>query len=193
MDTNVPNQSDTSAATSQSQTGSPQNPVQVENVQYGIRVGSFSSRMGLAFTVASTSLVILAVTAAYALHGLVLQQLGLIDVASKEAAGRFVWLVALAIPLVPLYFFSNKRLNTFMGDATFREDIVFKKRLRRALWSEIILAAVMIASGVYTGLSVLLLDAEGNAIDGFTSALFYGGAFALLALWSYAFQKKTVR
>ncbi len=166
----------------------------MENVQYGVRVGSFSSKMGLAFTVASTSLIVLALTLAWVLHGYVLLQLNLLgENDDVDAAQRLVMLIALAVPLVPLFFFSNKRLQSFMNDAALREDIIFKKRLRKALWTEIIFAAILIASGIYTGLSVLLLGEEGNAVDGFTSALFYGGSFALLALWSFSFQKKTAR
>jgi FtsH-binding integral membrane protein len=186
MDVN-PNQAAAGEA-SLSQTGSPQTPVQVENVQYGVKVGGFLSRIGLTFVVASTSLVILALSVAYALHGAVTVHDG-----SNEIAQRFIWLVSVAIPLLPLFIFTNKKLNMFVNDPVLREEITFKKRLRRALWAEIILAALCIAGGVYGGLSVALLKEEGDALDSFSSALFYGGAFALLALWSYSFQKRTQR
>lgn len=168
-----------------SQTGSPQSPIQVENVQYGVTVGSYLSRVSLAFMVASTSLAVIAVTTAWTLHTLVL--------GDEEVSERFVLLISLALPLLPLYFFSNSRLKKFMENPVLREDILFKKILRQALWIEILLAVLSIVYGVYGGLNVVLLNNSGNAVDSFTSALFYGGAFTLLALWSYSFQKKTQR
>lgn len=195
MDTHTSEQESVQTNVPSSQTGSPQAPLQVENVQYGVRVGSFFTRMSLAFIVASTSLVVLVILAAWSLHGLVLQQIIGVSYAGspEDVAKRFVLLVSFAIPLIPLFFFSSKKLNVFMEDPALREDIVFKKRLRFALWSEIILAVLSIAGGVYQGLNVLLLGGEGNVLEGFSTALFYGGAFVLLAWWSYSFQKRTVR
>lgn len=188
MDVNPSGEAGAGSTPVMAQTGSAQAPVQVENVQYGVKVGGFMSKIGLTFVIASVSVTILALSIAYALEGAVTVHDG-----SNDVAERFIWLVSIAIPLLPLFLFTNKRLSTLVADPVMREEITFKKRLRRALWIEIIFAALCIAAGVYGGLSVALLHESGDALESFASAVFYGGAFALLALWSYSFQKKTQR
>ena len=190
MDTNFPNQDGTNQPGPSSQTGSPQKPIQVENVQYNVRVGKFFSRVGFAFVVASTSLIFLALVLAWTLHGVAGQMFGF---AKDVVTERIIILIALSVPLIPLHLFSTKRLKKLIENPVNLEDIIFKKHLRKALWGEIIIGVFYISYGIYKGLSVIFLDKSGSAAEAFSSAIFYGGAFALLALWSYSFQKLTQR
>jgi len=190
MDTNFPGQDKVEQSAPPSQTGSPQKPIQVENVQYNVRVGKFFSRVGLAFTVASVSLIFLMLVLAWVLHGVTGQMFGFEKGVVTE---RIILLIAISVPLLPLHLFSTKRLKKLIENPVNLEDIIFKKHLRKALWGEILIGVYYISWGIYKGLSVIFLDKSGSAAEAFSSAVFYGGAFALLALWSYSFQKLTRR
>jgi hypothetical protein len=182
-----------------SQTGSSQKPVQVENVQYNVQVGKFLSRVGFAFIIASASLIIITLVSAWALHGIAGQ---VFDFNFKETAmtERILLLIAIFVPVLPLHFFTARRLKKLIADPLHLEDIIFKKYLRQTLWVEIVMAVLCISYGLYTGLSIMFLDQPGiflndpdNIAEAFSTTIFYGGAFTLLALWSYSFQKMTQR
>lgn len=173
-----------------SQTGSSQAPTQVENVQYNVRVGRFSSRVSLAYALANTSLFVLVLVLAWALYAIAGK---VFQFGDNKIGERIIAFVAVALPLLPLFLFSQKRLRKFMEDPASREDIIFKKNVRRSLWLEIILGVLNIVFGIYEGLSVLFLGTEGNALQHFSSVVFFGGGFAFLAWWSYSYQKLTHR
>jgi hypothetical protein len=190
MDSNFQNQNNVQQSGPVSQTSSPQQPIQVENVQYNVQVGKFFSRVGFAFTVANASLMILILVLAWVLHGLAGQTFGFENYFVKES---IILLIAISVPLIPLHIFSTKRLKKLIENPANLEDILFKKHLRKALWAEIIISVYYISFGIYKGLSILFLDKEGNVAAAFSGVIIYGGAFAFLAWWSYSFQKRTQR
>ena len=104
MDTNLPNQDKVEQSAPPSQTGSPQKPIQVENVQYNVRVGKFFSRVGLAFTIASASLIFLVLVLAWVLHGVAGQMFGF-EKNVVVVTERIILLIALSVPLLPLHLF----------------------------------------------------------------------------------------
>ena len=176
---------------SQAQTGTVGQPIQVENVQYNVSVGSLQTKVALAFSFTSVTLALIVFFAALTVYSVLGNVLGF---HLNDFKTMIVAFISMLVPLAPLFFFSNKRLKKIINEnPSAIEDVIFKKILRSALILEVFLAVVIITSYTYMVLSILFLENEGSLAQSLSSLIVFGGAFGYLAYWTYTYQELTKR
>ena len=192
MDTNFSNQNQNrNNKPPFSQTGSSQEPIQVENVQYNVKVRKFSSRVGFAFMTANLSLIFLTLILTWTLYGIAEQMFSFGKM--SPISERIILLIAVFVPVLPLHLFSANRFKKLIENPVNLEDIIFKKHLRRTLFIEVIIGVFFVSTGIYVTLNIIFLDSPENIFQTLSRTILWGGAFAFLALWTYSFQKLTQR
>jgi hypothetical protein len=147
-----------------------------------------NSRVGFAAHVVLAVVWILTYFAANVVYAALAQ---LFDFGDADVARYIVILVALSVPLVPIYIFSSRRLDRMLAaNAGNAEDLNFKKTVRRSLKWAIIFGTIFIAYKVYVVLDVLFLEGRGDAAESIVSLLVYGSALGFIAWYSWSYYNK---
>lgn len=161
-----------------SQTGGPGTPIQVENVQYEVKVGRVRSKVGFAAFV----MAILVWLIAGIIMGLLLVlRERLIPLAGDNPidASGIVLFISFLIPLVPLLWYTLIQLKKIIAaNPAATDDIFFKKTIRFHLFVSGLIAVAWIGIEVFNILSKLFLPKENitmtAVLDGFIFALVFG-------------------
>lgn len=176
------------------QTGGVGAPIQLENVQYNVKLKKTRSKVGLASTISAIFgwlTAIMIVTFLLALRSMWLPDAGEDTSGAKE---MIVFAIAVLVPVLPICIFAIKRLNKALSEnpATV-DDVFFKKSIRFNLILSLLAACGWAIVFVYNILAKIILHnqdlSRGAIIDGF---LFFLPTAALVYLfWHY--QKLTKR
>jgi hypothetical protein len=180
--------------TTSSQTGGQGTPVQVENIQYNVNVGKVKSKVGFAGFLTFCTAWVGASLVLFTLLSLKTMAFSSVESEIIEAKEMLVFIIALAIPVIPLFIFLFKRLEKLLRENSINnDDISYKKTLQMHMILSIINSVAWVFTFVYTVLTVLLLEsATPGEPTNFDSIFFAFTALALTAFF-WHFQKQTKR
>lgn len=157
-------------------------PMQTTNI------ASVNSRAGFAAFVSLAIVWVMSLTTAYVLNNIIINLFGIEKV---SVGSQVIILISVAVPLVPIFLFSNRKLNKMITEnASIIEDINLKKQIRRSLKWAIIIGALEIAYGLYDFLNVTFLQGEGNSMKAFVILVVYAIAYGVIALYSWSYYNK---
>jgi hypothetical protein len=184
---------DTNQVPTQSQTGVPGTPVQVENVQYNVNAGKVKSKIGFAGHLTFLMAWAVGTIALFSVIGV----RNIIAPTSPEEAeewrGVLVLLLSFAIPVVPLFIFLIKRIKTLLiQNPAGNDDITYKKSIQVHLVLSLVNTVAWVGIASYNILAKLLLDEQIAAyqiVDGFFFAL----TAVVLSYFFWTYQKETKR
>lgn len=176
-----------------SQTSGAGQPVQVENIQYNVKVDKVRSKTGLASMVSGLMAWMIAIVGMFIL--LIVRQAILPDAgeASSDLLEMIVFGVAVLVPVLPIGIFATKRLNRALAENPAAiDDIFFKRSIRWNLILSLFVAGLWAIVFVYNLLAIIVLGDE-NVTRGMTldSFLFFAPFMGLVYFfWTYQRQTK---
>ncbi len=176
-------------ANTTSQTGNEGTPLQVENVQYNMKMKPVRSRIGLFSRFVAIALWILSFFVGSSLVAIV----GRFTDSSVDVAEGLVLTIALSVVLVPIFVVANKKLKAELAkNPNIVDDLFFKKSVRANLYAGVIIAGLLVFIAVFAFLSIFFLGDEGNAIEALHPLLF-AGAFSSVIFYYWPLHAKTRR
>lgn len=182
---------DQQAPVSTNQTGGVGSPVQVENVQYNVQVGTVRSKVGvivLLYSILSWFLAIVLIMFLLTIRA----RLGGKEVASFGEA--IIFTIACLVPLVPIFWYVRHRLERVLSENSATvDDVFFKKTIRVNLVISVIIGIFWLIALVYNALAFLFLSDSkitgGIVID----SIILAGIMSGLAIMFLRYQLRTKR
>lgn len=163
------------------QTGNTGTPLQVENVQYNMKMRAVQSKIGLYSKLANAGLWLTAIFTAYFLATLVDSAGG----QGEDLGEAAVLQISLLIVSVPVFVVAHlKREKDLAVNPELSDDLFFKKSVRRNLSLAVFLTAAVLFGAIFNTLSKLFLD-SGDTIEGTTIANFFIFTLAFAAVLAY--------
>jgi len=172
------------------QTGNTGTPLQIENVQYNMKMKPVQSKVGLYIKIAGVSLWFTVVFVSGFLASLV-QQLGGSD---EQLGSLLVLTLSLAIVTIPIFVIAYRK---FMAEQkknpTSADDIFFKQSVRNGLWFSVVLGAIAAVVTLYQFMSSAFLPDSGSTYTGAFSALMFALGFGGMVYFYWRLHAKTQR
>ena len=172
------------------QTGNAGMPLQVENVQYNMKMKPVQSKIGLYIKIASTSLWFTVVFVCAFLATVIQKVAG----NSGDLGSSFVLTLSLAVVTTPIFlvayskFRAEERKNPIS-----RDDIFLKQSVRKGLWGAVVLGAIASVIALYQVLGATFLkESSASYATGF-SALVFALGFGSLVYFYWGLHAKTQR
>lgn len=173
----------------QSQTGAGSDPLQVENIQYNVKVKNYQSKPGIIFRAASVSLAICLFVTATLLYAITNLVFNFDDVDPAVLQVCF----AIMIPTGVVSYLALKRLyKLFAEQPQAIEEIKFKTRLRRTFWTFLVLSMLGSVIAIFNFIN-LFVDYSRDVLQYQFYSLYYVGGAIVFTVWLYSLQKKTER
>ena len=158
------------------QTSNAGTPLQIENVQYNMRMKPVESKVGLYIRFAGVGLWFTAFFVAGFFASLIQQLSG----SDQQLANALVFTLSLSVVTVPIFLvaYSKFRSEQKRNPASI-DDIFFKQSVRRGLWFNVVIGAIVAIATVYQILSAAFLPDNGttytSGLSTFCFALGAGG------------------
>lgn len=166
-----------------SQTGNTGTPVQVENVQYSMKVKPVESKIGLYTRLANMSLWFTVVFICIFLVTIVEKISG----HGGDITSIAIITFSLSIVTVPIFVISNKKRSKELDtNPELIDDLFFKKSIRNNLYSAIVLTAISVFGTVSTFLFLLFKgSASGRSFSSVINWFIFAGGFGavMAVLW----------
>lgn len=165
-------------------------PIQVENVQYNMRVGTVRSKIGLITFLFAIGAWVISFVAIFLLTAI---QVTISGGENIVLGTVIVFSIAVLVPVAPIFWYVRNRLNKVLVESPgLVDDLFFKRTIRLSLIIAIFIAVIRIIGFVYSLLSRLFLDGNStwsSIINSFIAAVVFSG----LALLFLQYQLKTKR
>jgi len=169
-------------------------PVQVENVQYDVKVGKVRSKIGLAAFLTSLSVWALALIMTLLLHSVRAKLLPSINDDMNGFAEQMVLSISMLVPIVPLLWYLTRRLNKILVEnPTAIEDLFFKKTIRFHLVVSVIFAVWWIMVTVYNILAKTILDHQNITAGMILDSVIFALIYSYVAFFFFHYQNMTKR
>jgi len=161
-----------------SQTGNTGVPMQVENVQYNMRVKTVESKIGLYVRVTMLGLWLTVIAACSLLAGIINR----IEYSYADVGPVAVFAISLAAVAVPILYFGNKkRAREMARDPRLVDDLFYKRRVRHSLVVAVVFAGLTAFSMLYELLSKVFLHGSTSVAAILSNLVFLLGFGAILA------------
>ncbi|RJQ37512.1 hypothetical protein C4552_00550 [Candidatus Parcubacteria bacterium] len=99
--------------------------------------------------------------------------------------------VSVAIPLLPIFLFANRRLQRMLASNPANiEDLNFKKKIRKSLFLITLIGVVYVSYRTYQVLNILFLDSNGDLTASGIALVVNGAGLGFLAWYSWSFYNK---
>lgn len=172
------------------QTGNAGTPVQIENVQYNMRMKPVESKVGLYIRIAGVGLWFTAFFVAGFFASLI-QQLSGTD---QQLGQALVFTLSLSVVTIPIFLvaYSKFRAEQKRNPAS-TDDIFFKQSVRRGLWFNVVIGAIAAIATVYQLLSTMFLPENGTTYASGLSALCFTLGFGGVVYFYWRLHAQTQR
>jgi len=172
------------------QTGNTGTPIQVENVQYNMKMKPVESKVGLYIKVASVGLWFTVLFVASFLSTLVQKIAG----NGGDVANELVLTLSLSVVAIPIFLIAYKKFRAeLVKNPVTNDDIFFKKIVRLNLWWGIIWGALASVITVYQLLAAAFLRNSSGSYAAAFSALMYALGFGVIIMFYWRLHAKTQR
>jgi len=161
-----------------SQTGNTGVPLQVENVQYNMRVKPVESKIGLYVRLTMLGLWLTVIAVCSFLSGLI----NAIAYEGSDFGPIAVFAISLAAVSVPVLIIANqKRAKEMARDPRLIDDLFYKRRIRHSLVVAVVISALTAFSLLYQILSKLFLHGDVSGSSILSTLVFLLGLGCILA------------
>lgn len=152
------------------QTSNAGTPLQVENVQYNMRMKPVQSKVGMYIRIAGVSLWFTVIFVCGFLTSLIDRIAGSTD----EIGSGLIFTLSLTIVTVPIFLVAyNKFLGEQKKNPAANDDIFFKQSVRRGLGFGVVFGAIAAVVTLYQFLSTVFLpESDGSYTNAFTALIF---------------------
>ena len=169
-------------------------PVQVENVQYNVKVGKVRPKIGLAAFLTSILVWVLAGIMTLLLHSIRAKLLPSINDNMTGFAEQMVLSISMLVPIVPLLWYLTRRLNKILAEnPTAIEDLFLKKTIRFHLVVSVIFAVWWIMVTVYNILAKTILDHQNITSGMILDSVIFALIYSCVAFFFFYYQNMTKR
>ena len=174
-----------------SQTGNTGTPLQVENVQYGMRMRPVESKVGLYLRLTMLGLWVTVFAVCVLLANIIDK---VMKDSTADLGSALVVVLSLCAVSVPLFVVANKkRATAIQNDPRLLDDLFFKKQVRKSLNTAVILTAIAGFITILSLLSTLFLKNSGLEIADFLMGLIFSAGFGLVLAFTWQLHAKTQR
>ncbi len=161
-----------------SQTGNTGTPIQVENVQYNMKVKTVESKIGLYVRLTMLGLWATVIAGCTLITGII-----------NRVADEFadlgpiaVFSISLAAVSVPVFIIANKkRMKEMLRDPRLIDDLFYKRRIRNSLVTAVVLSGIVAFSTLYQILSKMFLHSSESVTSILSAFVFLAGFGGVLA------------
>ncbi len=178
-----------------SQTGSIGAPIQVENVQYNVKVKGVSSKIGLTAFLSAIMLWIIAFVVAFLLLTIRTQFIpDAIPDTTISFAEALVFCISLLAPVAPLFVFLFIRMKKLLAEnPANRDDLFFKRSIRFNLIISLLIALAWSYVAVYNILGMLILKNQDITGGMIADGIIFAVVFITTTLFFWHYQRLTKR
>lgn len=182
-----------------SQTGNTGAPIQVENVQYNVKVGRVTSKIGLVAFLSAIMVWLIAFVSFSLLTAIRAKflpdcELGICEDVAINFGEVIVFSIAVLAPVIPVFLFLRNRLKKLLDEnPANRDDIFFKRSIRFNLVISLLIALWWSYVAIFNVLGKLFLkyqDVTGGMI---ADSIIIAVIFIATTLFFWQYQKLTRR
>jgi|GEM_PF-2169457 len=173
-----------------SQTSNNGTPIQVENVQYNMRMKPVESKVGLYIKIAGAGLWF----TVFFVCGFLSTLIDRIAGSHNDLGAALVLTLSLAVVTTPIFIIAYKKFHAEqLKNPITNDDIFFKRSVRRNLTWGIVFGAIAAIITLYQFMSAAFLKNSGGSYSSALSALIFALGFGGIVFFYWQLHAKTQR